>query len=176
MQGTRRQVAIDKADGDKTIIANKDAVISDTVKYCLRANRDYVIASTIVDQKTGEPILIDSEGNPKITETEITPETDCGEVVIDYAFDATGLGEHKLVMIAAVLYDDEKILVHDDLENENQTISVVAPETPDTGFITKKAQGGTEQGSPVIISVAAASMIIVGFAGARMIRRRRILR
>lgn len=169
-------VAIDKADGDKTIIANKDAVISDTVKYCLRANRDYVIASTIVDQKTGEPILIDSEGNPKITETEITPETDCGEVVIDYAFDATGLGEHKLVMIAAVLYDDEKILVHDDLENENQTISVVAPETPDTGFITKKAQGGTEQGSPVIISVAAASMIIVGFAGARMIRRRRILR
>lgn len=169
-------VAIDKADGDKTIIANKDAVISDTVKYCLRANRDYVIASTIVDQKTGEPILIDSEGNPKITETEITPETDCGEVVVDYAFDATGLGEHKLVMVAAVLYDDERILVHDDLENENQTISVVAPETPDTGFITKKAQGGTEQGSPVIISVAATSMVIVGFAGARMIRRRRILR
>ncbi|MBR3353405.1 VaFE repeat-containing surface-anchored protein [Candidatus Saccharibacteria bacterium] len=171
-----KTVAIDKADGDKTIIANKDAAISDTVSYCLRANRDYVIASMIVDQETGESILFDDEGDPMIFETEITPETDCGEVVIDYTFDATGLEEHKLVIVAAVFYDDEAILVHDDLDNEDQTISVIPPEIPDTGFITKKVQGGTEQGSPIVLSVAAASILIVGFASARVIRRRRILR
>ena len=171
-----KTVAIDKADGDKTIIANKDAAISDTVSYCLRANHDYVKASMIVDQETGESILFDDEGDPMIFETEITPETDCGEVVIDYTFDATGLEEHKLVIVAAVFYDDEAILVHDDLDNEDQTISVIPPEIPDTGFITKKVQGGTEQGSPIVLSVAAASILIVGFAGARVIRRRRILR
>ncbi len=169
-------VAVDKLDGDKEILANEDAVVSDTIKYCLRANRDYTILSTILDKDTGEPVVFDENGESLIVTTELTPKEDCGEIVVDYPFDATGLAGHTLVMVAKVQYDGEEILIHANLDDANQAIKVIAPEVPDTGFITGRAQGGDEQSSPIIVSFIAVSALLISFAGARIIRRRHILR
>lgn len=167
--------ATDALDGDKNIIANKDAVVTDNIKYCLRAGRKYTIVSTLYDKQTEDFVIRDYDNEPLLVTTEIEPEEDCGEVDVEYKFNATNLSGHDIVMIAAVMYDDEYILMHDDIDNQDQTVSIFTPETPDTGFITGRAQGG-EQGNPIIIPIAVSVIVLVGFTGTRIMRKRSILR
>ena len=167
--------ATDKLDGDKNIIANKDAIVTDHIEYCLRAGRKYTILSTLYDKQTEDFVIRGYDGEALLVTTEIEPEEDCGEIDVEYKFDATNLSGHDIVMIAAVSYDDEFILIHDDIGNDDQTVSIFTPETPDTGFITGRAQGG-EQGNPIIVPVTISLVTVLGFAGARIMRRRSILR
>ena len=167
--------ATDKADGDKNVIANKDATVTDNIKYCLRAGYKYTIVSTLYDKVTEDFVIRGYDGEPLLVTTEIEPEENCGEIDVEYKFDATNLSGHDIVMMAAVLYNDEYILTHDDVDNEDQTVSIFTPETPDTGFITGRAQGG-EQDNPIIIPAIVSAVVVLGFAGIRITRKRSILR
>ncbi|MBR3132190.1 VaFE repeat-containing surface-anchored protein [Candidatus Saccharibacteria bacterium] len=168
-------VASSKANGTKTILAEKNAVAHDLVTYCLRANREYIIKSTLVNKNTGKPIATDKNGDPIIKEVTITPEENCGETTIDYEFDATGLGGTNLVFLEAVFYNDEPIIIHDDLNNESQTVSIVAPEIPDTGFTTSETTNG-QQNNPVVLIVISASLLLIVTATTRALARRKIFR
>ncbi|MBR2641128.1 VaFE repeat-containing surface-anchored protein [Candidatus Saccharibacteria bacterium] len=167
--------ATDKADGDKNVIANKDATVTDNIKYCLRAGYKYTIVSTLYDKVTEDFVVRGYDGEPLLVTTEIEPEENCGEIDVEYKFDATNLSGHDIVMMAAVLYNDEYILTHDDVDNEDQTVSIFTPETPDTGFITGRAQGG-EQDNPIIIPAIVSAVVVLGFVGIRITRKRSILR
>ena len=55
--------ATDKSDGDHELMAGKDAVITDEVKYeGLIPGKEYTLHATLMDKKTGEPLKVADKG------------------------------------------------------------------------------------------------------------------
>ena len=156
--------ATDASDGDKTIIADGEATINDRIKYCLVAGKEYTIIGTLMNKSTGEPIKSNNEVVSKsIT---ITPEEDCGEVDMEFKFDATGLGGTDVVVFEKALIlnsttdDYDTIVSHEDLDDEGQTIKIV-DKAPETGMFTGSASsttGGINIPTIIAISISAISV------------------
>ena len=158
--------ATDGSDGDKAIVAGKDAVVKDRIKYCLVAGKEYTIIGTLINKSTGEPIKSNNEA--VFSSITITPEEDCGEVDMEFKFDATGLAGTDVVVFEKALilnpttdvYDT--IAVHEDLDDEGQTIKIV--KAPETGFFTGSASSDTTGGINILV-LAAAGVSAIGVGG-----------
>ena len=89
--------ATDKSDGDHELMAGKDAVITDEVKYeGLIPGKEYTLHATLMDKKTGEPLKVADKG--VTAELKFTPNSESGTVSINLGeFDATSLDGHTLV-------------------------------------------------------------------------------
>lgn len=170
--------ATDGSDGDKTIIAGKNAVITDRIEYCLVAGTEYTLVGTLVNKATGEYIEINGE---TITQSIIfVPEEDCGEVDMTFEFDATGLGGTDIVVFetAMVLDPDtetyDTIASHEDLDDEGQTIKIV-DKAPETGFFTGSASSDDASGLniPMIIAISASVFGVVAYLTTRATAKRR---
>ena len=158
--------ATDASDGDKTIVADGEAIINDRIKYCLVAGKEYTIIGTLMNKSTSEPIKSNNEVVSKsIT---ITPEEDCGEVDMEFKFDATGLGGTDVVVFEKALIlnsttdDYDTIASHEDLDDEGQTIKIV-DKAPETGMFTGSASSTT--GGINILVLAAAGVSVIGVGG-----------
>lgn len=136
--------ATDGADGDKTVTADVETTIVDTVEYTnLMPGGEYTLTGTIhvkhVDEDgrvlTEEP-LHDADGNPVSAKTTFTPETASGSVEVTFTFDATDLADGtELVAFETLFHNGEVIAVHADIADKGQTVTVENPEeskTPDT--------------------------------------------
>ena len=114
--------AKDKVDMEKDIFANGTQTIVDTVEYkALQTGKEHIIKGVLMDKETGEP-LKDAEGNEITAEKAFTPESNNGIVDIEFTFEASLL-EGKTVVVFEDLYRDGKeILVHTDIEDEDQSV------------------------------------------------------
>ena len=159
--------ATDASDGDKTIIADKDAVITDRIEYCLVAGTEYTFIGTLVNKKTGEYIKANNEF--VVQSVTITPEEDCGTVDMEFKFDASGLGGTEVVVFeTAVVLNAETesydtIASHQDLNDEGQTIKIV-DKAPETGFFTGSASSDTTGGVNILV-ITAAGISVLGIGG-----------
>ncbi len=115
--------AIDPKDDDKYVEAIKDTKITDHIKYCARTDKKFVIKGTLVNKATGEPVLVN--GKPVESSVEVTPKDECEEVNMNFIFDGTGLGGQDVVVFERLYYDDEMIVAHEDLADEDQTVEMV---------------------------------------------------
>lgn len=126
---------VDAADGDH-MVENGTVTVVDTVEYKgLVAGETYTAHGTIMDKATGMP-LEDSEGNPVTSTAEFVAESSEGTVEITFEFDAFQLEEGaSLVAFEEVLdVNGNVIAVHQDLEDEGQTVVVDNPETLGTPY------------------------------------------
>ncbi len=114
-------VATDGKDGDQFVEAESAAKIVDTVSYCVTPGIDFVLEGTIMDKSTGSELLIN--GNPVKTSIPLNSETECGEVEMEFEFDASELGGQDVVVFEKLYYQDNLILEHSDINDENQTLS-----------------------------------------------------
>ena len=154
---TSNQDEIDELDEDSEI------VITDLVKYCLKANNEFTFVGKLYDKDSGQQLVID--GTPVEQSYTFTPKKDCGEFELTYKFPAKGMAKKEFVILEE-LYDDfgRRILLREDLDNEDETVRL-----PDTGYMIK-ADGGVDGGSnPAVIAllgilVTAAFVIVRGFA------------
>ena len=162
-------VAEDGIDGDKDVLADEAAVIKDTIEYCVKAGKKYIIKGVLMNKETGEPVLVD--GKAIEGRIEIEPEEDCGTAEMLFHFDATGLEGTDIVVFESLYNynvdgeegEDELIVSHEDLNDESQTISVYIP-TPDTGhFTAKKGEGGSD--SDIFIFFPAVAILTIGGYG-----------
>ena len=105
----------------QTIYADAEKTIIDTVKYeNLIPGKTYTIKGILMDQGTGEELLINGE---KVTaEIQFTPEDKEGTVDVTFTFDASELAGKTVVVFEKLYYDDTKVASHTDIEDEGQTI------------------------------------------------------
>ena len=137
--------ATDGADGDKTVTADMEATIVDTVEYTnLIPGEEYTLTSALYvkhvneEGNVTEEALLDADGNPVSSKTTFTPETASGSVDVTFTFDASAIADGtELVAFETLFHNGEVIAVHADITDEGQTVTVEnptpeEPETPDT--------------------------------------------
>ena len=134
--------AADALDGDKVFYEDFEAGITDRVDYSgLIPGGAYRIDGRVVFADTGEPLV--AGGRDVEASASFTAEAANGYVDMAYAFDATGLGGHDVV-VTATLYDasGRVLAVHDSLDNTEQTVRIA---TPSIGTVAAdEATGGKE--------------------------------
>ena len=126
--------ATDKSDGDHELMAGKDAVITDEVKYeGLIPGKEYTLHATLMDKKTGEPLKVADKG--VTAELKFTPNSENGTVSIDLGeFDATSLNGHTLVVFEELTKQsdidgdttDVTVAEHKDINDEGQSVTVTS--------------------------------------------------
>lgn len=119
-------------------------VIKDTVDYSdLIIGRRYKIEGTLMDKFTGEPVMVDGE---KVTAfTEFIATESAGQAEITFEFDATGY-EGAAIVVFETLYNAEGTIVgvHEDIEDEAQTVYFTSITTDASYFDT-----GSHEGAPL---------------------------
>ena len=158
--------ATDKSDGDHTLMAGKDAVITDRVTYeGLIPGKEYTLKATLMDKKTGEMLSINDQH--VTAELKFTPNSQNGTIDIDLGkFDASSLDGHDLVVFEELYKQTEQgneateVLVaeHKDIDDEGQTVTVTT--TPPGGFFGKT--GGND--FFIVVSIASLAVLACGCA------------
>ena len=126
--------ATDKSDGDHELMAGRDAVITDEVKYeGLIPGKEYTLHATLMDKKTGEPLKVADKG--VTAELKFTPNSESGTVSINLGeFDATSLDGHTLVVFEELTKQsdidgkatDVTVAEHKDINDEGQSVTVTS--------------------------------------------------
>lgn len=102
-----------KPDGKVTLI--------DTVEYeGLKRGQEYKIVGTLMEQETGEPLLVD--GKKVTAETTFKAKKTTGSVEVKFEFDGTGLEGKTVVVFEELFQEDVKLAVHADITDKDQTI------------------------------------------------------
>ena len=131
-------LAIDKTDGDHSILASKDACVVDTVSYeGLIPGQEYELSGVLMDKATGEELMV---ADKTVTASmRFTPNASTGEVALEFSFDSTVVQDHDAVVFEYLSKNGEPVAEHADLEDEAQsfhvTDSTLAKNT--TGFYDK---------------------------------------
>ncbi len=128
--------ATDKADGDKFLAPTGDVTITDAVAYSsLQPGKTYQVTGTLMDKATGKAFELD--GKPVTQTATFTPESDNGEVSIDFTVPASLLEGKTAVAFESVSHEGKDVAIHADIDDESQT--VYSPKLKTTA--TDKADG-----------------------------------
>lgn len=131
--------ATDKADGDKNVVFEPEATITDTVRYVnLTPGKTYKVTGTLYEKVKGKDGKVTEKkftvnGKDVTAETEFTAEKSSGEVEVTFTFDASAIKDGtELVAFETVSSDGHEICAHADIEDEGQTVTVTKPEVGTT--------------------------------------------
>lgn len=102
---------------------SKTEKIIDKVSYKnLVKGREYTVTGTLMDKKTGKEFL-DKDGNKITSSKTFVAEDVNGTVEIEFVFDASEIEKGSSIVAFEKLYKDGKeIQVHEDINDENQTV------------------------------------------------------
>lgn len=138
--------ATDKADGDKNVVSEPEATITDTVRYVnLTPGKTYKVTGTLYEKVKGKDGKVTEKkftvnGKDVTAETEFTAEKSSGEVEVTFTFDASAIKDGtELVAFETVSSDGHEICAHADIEDEGQTVTVNQPSVGTTA--TDKLDG-----------------------------------
>lgn len=104
--------------------------VVDTVTYeNLLPGQEYTMSGTIMDKETGEP-LVNADGNPITSTLTFTPEQESGSVELTFEIPGSIASGKHLVAFEQLLDASGNVLtVHEDIEDEEQTVSYPAIQT-----------------------------------------------
>lgn len=115
------QLALDQETESHISKPDEKVTLVDTVEYeGLKKGQEYQLIGTLMDQKTGEPILID--GKPVTAEKMFKAKKSSGTVTVTFTFDGVSLKGKTVVVFEDLYQEDLKLAVHADLSDEDQTI------------------------------------------------------
>lgn len=115
-------VAKDEETGTHYSNADESVTVIDTVTYTgLKKGKEYVMKGTLIDHKTGEPVL-DSKGKKISGLQKFIPKTAKGSVEVEFNFDGNTLAGKNITVFEECYLDEELIAVHKDIEDVSQMI------------------------------------------------------
>lgn len=124
-------IATDTYDGDHIIDADiASSRIKDTIDYCFRAGREYTIRGILVDKRTGQNVKID--GHDVKQQITFTPTENCGRTEMFFDADYSQIAGAEVVAFEYVDFQDNEILAHTDINDDDQTIDVFSLATTAT--------------------------------------------
>ena len=108
---------------------SEEMTLTDTVTYKnLVVGKQYTAKGTLMNKSTGEPV-VDKDGKEITAETTFTPAEKDGTVDLVFKFDASELAGESVVAFEKVANEFGVIAVHEDLEDEEQTVHCPAIKT-----------------------------------------------
>ena len=114
--------ATDKVTGDHDGVVAKETTVLDEVFYKnLILGKEYTVSGKLMVKETGEPLLIDGK-EVKAEKTFVAEEAD-GSIILEFTFDSSALAGKKIVAFEDITYEGISIGSHEDLTDEDQTIS-----------------------------------------------------
>ena len=128
-----KTTAVDKLDGDKNVIGEADALVVDTVHYKgVTPGKTYKVTGTLMDKQTGEAVK-DEDGDPVTSMLEFTPEETEGDVDLLFSFDGASYKKgDALVVFESLSYKGKELVMHADLEDVDQMVTIIKPELKTT--------------------------------------------
>lgn len=127
-----RTTATDATTGTHEVQAAKDLTIVDTIAYRgLTPGCEYVATGKLVDKATGKP-AVDDQGKEVTAQTKFVPEESEGSVDVTFSFSGRSLGGVRLVAFESVSFGERELMVHADIDDAEQTVTVVDMETTAT--------------------------------------------
>ena len=165
---------VDASDGDHVIASGK-VKLTDTIEYKgLVPGEIYTAHGTLIVKSTGMP-LEDADGKPVTSMVEFTPDKADGTANVTFEFDASKIEEGvELVAFEECLdVNGNVIAVHQDIDDDGQTVVVDNPDTPEIPDEPGKSYDKT--GAEVrLIAIAAIVLTAAGAGcGAYAIRKRK---
>lgn len=113
--------AKDKATDDEIARNIKELEIVDTITYRnLEPGKEYTATGVLYKKSTKEP-LKDANGNVIKNTVTFTPAAKNGTVDVTFKVDASLLGGETIVVFEDVLYKNETVFIHHDIEDSNQS-------------------------------------------------------
>ena len=111
----------------------------DKVAYTnLTVGKEYTVTGRLMDKETGKEL------EPAVTgSTKFTPTEPSGTVDVTFTFDASKLAGKKVVAFEKVSEGEKEVAVHEDINDEGQTIVVKTP-NPSIGTTLKDEQGAKD--------------------------------
>ncbi len=101
--------------------------ISDEITYShLQPGTSYTITTTFYDKKTKKPVRVDGSAL-KATTTTFKADNSAGKTTVDVTLDTTRLAGKTLVVYETFAVDNVVVGSHEDINDENQTITVTEP-------------------------------------------------
>ena len=111
----------------------------DKVAYTnLTVGKEYTVTGRLMDKETGKELEPAVTGSAKFTPTESN-----GTVDVTFTLDASKLAGKKVVAFEKVSEGEKEVVVHEDINDEGQTIVVKTP-NPSIGTTLKDEQGAKE--------------------------------
>lgn len=123
-----KTTATDELTGTHEQQAGKKVTITDWVTYTnLEVGKTYKVKGTLMDKSTGKPLKVNGK---KITASAtLVPEEGNGSINLEFSFDSSGLAGKRLVVFEDLISSGIKVATHSDIEDEGQTVNVVAVKT-----------------------------------------------
>lgn len=142
MPKTMKTTATDSESGTHEGQARQELTIVDTIEYTgLIPGNEYTVSGTLMGKATGEPAL-DDEGNKITASTTFTAEESCGTVDVTFTFAGTSLAGKSLVAFETMEFNGTEYMVHADIDDVEQTVSIV-----DIATQARDGETGTSTGT-----------------------------
>ena len=116
------------------ISPSKEITLVDKIEYRnLKKGETYIAKGKLIDKATGL-VCLDAQGKEITAETEFVAKKVNGKVKVTFTFDGSNMWDKETVVFESV-YDTEGHLVakHEDIEDEDQTVTWKKTETPKIG-------------------------------------------
>lgn len=150
--------ATDADDGDHEATADDSVTIVDEVRYeNLEPGREYVLTGTLIDKTTAK--AVETNGLPLTSVVAFTPEEPNGSVKVEFSFAGSQLAGHRTVAFESLALEGEVVATHEDIEDEGQSVDLVAPPAPGTPKAVLAQTGDTNNVVPLICLVVTAALI-----------------
>lgn len=165
---------VDQADGDSQIAADGGTVI-DTVEYTnLVPDTEYTVSGELIDKATGKNTGI--VGSKTFTSSA----SGHGTVEVEFTITSNWAG-HTLVAFETMTHDDVKVAIHQDINDEAQTVVVDAVDgtttsPPDTDTDTDTDTEGTLPDTgmdPATLPLAAGGLLTLAIGTSLLLWNRR---
>ena len=123
-----RTKAVDSETGNHTACADTSVTILDEVSYRnLIPGKMYTVTGTLMDKKTGKPLAAGgkgtADGGSRVTaQKQFVPSAPDGSVTLAFTFNGIDLAGESVVAFEKVTSNGKEVFVHEDLEDEDQTV------------------------------------------------------
>ena len=117
-----KTTATDKVTGDHDGVVAKETTVLDEVFYRnLIPGKEYTVHGKLMVKETGEPLTVN--GEEVTAEKTFTAEEADGSIILEFTFNSLALSGKHVVAFEDLTYEGVSIAGHEDLEDEDQTIS-----------------------------------------------------
>ena len=156
--------ARDGISGTSEGTLSENGKLIDTVAYTgLAPGVEYRIFTTLIDKSTGNPLLGD-DGLPKVGTMSFTPDSPDGTVDVTVEMDTTALEETSIVFFEKLADADENVIaVHEDIDDEGQTVTFPEPEAAPDEPVPGK--GYPKTGAFAEVDPVTASFLVIALCG-----------
>ena len=166
----------DKKTGKKTATAGTETELVDTVSYKgLTKGKTYTVKGELYDKETGKKTGVKASA-------EFTAKGSKGKVKLTFKLDTNKYAGKKLVAFER-LYDEDgqKIAVHEDIKDKDQTIDMPPAENPPTDKTTTTTSGTPDKSTlpnaktgdrpffPYVLMIVFAGLLIFFFRKRRFV-------